>query len=110
MRFRLQELLAERQFQTGKRLTLTELAIVTGINRVTLSRMVNVRGYSTVTENLDRLCRFFGCPIERLVEYVPDEVAPAAAAAAAAVAVRVTKDTKPKTVRVRDQGGRSKKT
>lgn len=73
LRFRVRELLAERQFTTGRRTTLTELAETTGINRVTLSRMVNVRGYSTVTGNLDLLCAFFGCPIERLVEYVPGE-------------------------------------
>lgn len=73
LRFRLQELIAERQFQGGKRVTLTELSEVTGINRVTLSKMVNQRGYSTVTANLDRLCDYFGCRIEQLVEYIPDQ-------------------------------------
>jgi putative transcriptional regulator len=72
LRFRIQELLAERQFQTGDRVTLTALAAATGINRVTLSKLINHRGYSTVTENLDRLCKFFSCPVERLIEYVPD--------------------------------------
>lgn len=72
IRFKLQELIAEKQFQEGKRVTLTELSAVTGINRVTLSKMVNHRGYSTVTDNLDRLCTFFGCSIEQLVEHIPD--------------------------------------
>lgn len=72
LRFRLQELIAEKQFQEGKRVTLTELSEATGINRVTLSKMVNHRGYSTVTDNLDRLCNYFGCPIEQLVEHIPD--------------------------------------
>lgn len=72
IRFRLQELLAEKQFREGRRITLVELSAATGINRVTLSRMVNQRGYSTVTENLDRLCAFFGCRIEELAEYIPD--------------------------------------
>ena len=83
LRFRLQELLADRQFRTGERVTLTSLALATGINRVTLSKMVNQRGYSTVTDSLDRLCRFFECPIERLVEYVPDSEVPKPDSAAA---------------------------
>ena len=73
LRFKLQELIAEKQFQDGKRVTLTQLSEVTGINRVTLSKMVNHRGYSTVTDNLDQLCKFFGCRIEQLVEHVPDQ-------------------------------------
>jgi putative transcriptional regulator len=72
IRFRLQELLAEKQFMDGRRVTLTEVAAATGINRVTLSRMSNVRGYSTVTENLNRLCAYFGCRLDQLAEYVPD--------------------------------------
>jgi len=76
IRYRLQELLAERQFQEGRRVTITELAEATGINRVTLSKMVNQRGYNTVTDNLDRLCRYFQCSLEQLAEYVPDEELP----------------------------------
>lgn len=55
-------------------MTLTELSIVTGINRVTLSKMVNHRGYSTVTDNIDQLCKFFGCKVGEVMEYVEDEV------------------------------------
>ncbi len=73
IRFRLQELIAEKQFREGRRVTLIEVSEATGINRVTLSKMVNQRGYSTVTENLDRLCRYFDCKIEQLAEYVTDQ-------------------------------------
>lgn len=73
IRFRLQELLAEKRFSEGKRVTLLEVSQATGINRVTLSKMVNQRSYSTVTDNLDKLCKFFGCKIDQLAEYVPDE-------------------------------------
>lgn len=76
LRFRLQELLAERQFRTGERVTLTALADATGVNRVTLSKMINSRGYSTVTDTLDRLCQFFDCRIEQLVQYVSEVDAP----------------------------------
>lgn len=73
IRYRIQELLADRQFREGRRVTLIELAEATGISRVTLSKMVNQRGYSTLTDHLDRLCRFFQCRLEELAEYVPDE-------------------------------------
>ena len=73
IRFRIQELLAEKQFKDGKRVTLIEVSEATGINRMTISRMINNRGYSTVTDNLDKLCKFFNCKIEDIAEYVPEE-------------------------------------
>lgn len=76
IRFRIQELLAERHFKENRRVTLLELSQATGINRVTLSKMVNQRGYSTVTDNLDKLCRYFGCKLDQLAEYIPDDEAP----------------------------------
>lgn len=72
IRFKIQEMIAEKQFKEGKRITLIEIAQVTGINRMTLSRMINNRGYSTVTDNLDKLCAFFNCKIQDLAEYIPD--------------------------------------
>ena len=72
IRFKIQEMIAEKQFKEGKRITLIEVAQATGINRMTLSRMINTRGYSTVTDNLDKLCTFFNCKIQDLAEYVPD--------------------------------------
>ena len=76
IRYRIQERLAEKHFQDGKRVTLSELARVTGISRVTLSKMVNQRGYGTLTDHLDRLCKFFNCPLNELAEYVPDDSPP----------------------------------
>lgn len=73
IRFRIQELLAEKQFRDGRRVTLTELSAATGISRVTLSKMVNQRGYGTLTDHLDKLCGFFGCTLGELAEYVPDD-------------------------------------
>ena len=75
LRFHIQQLLAEKQFQEGRRITLLELAEATGISRVTLSKMVNQRGYGTLTDHLDRLCAYFGCRIEELAEYIPDTAA-----------------------------------
>lgn len=73
IRFRIQQLLADKQFAEDRVVTITELSAETGISRVTLSKMINQRGYVTNTDNLDRLCRFFGCSIDQLAEYVSDE-------------------------------------
>ena len=73
IRFHLKELIADREFHTGKRLTFDEIANETGIHRTTLSKIANQRGYNTTTDNLEKICSFFGCPIEKLVEYIPAE-------------------------------------
>jgi putative transcriptional regulator len=52
---------------------LTELAEAIGVNRTTLSKMVNVRGYSTVTDNIDKLCDYFGCQVQDLMEFVKED-------------------------------------
>lgn len=71
IRFRLKELIAEKEFQEGRRVTVHEISEATGIARTTLSRILNQPGWSTRTEYLDRLCAYFDCRIEELVEYVP---------------------------------------
>ena len=76
IRYRIQELLADKHFREGRRVTLTELADATSISRVTLSKMVNQLGYGTLTDHLDRLCRYFNCSLSDLAEYIPDEDVP----------------------------------
>lgn len=73
IRFKIQEVMADWQFQKGTRVTMTQLSAATGISRVTLSKMVNQKNYSTVTDNLDKLCEFFECRVEDLVEHIPDQ-------------------------------------
>jgi len=58
--------------EESRRITVQEVAEATGVNRMTLSKILNHKGYSTGTDILDRLCTYFGCRIEELVEYVPD--------------------------------------
>ncbi len=72
IRFRVMELLANKQFEEDRVITITEMAAATEISRVTLSKMINQRGYVTGTDNLDRLCRYFGCALSDVVEYIPD--------------------------------------
>lgn len=72
IRFRFKELLADREFREKRVITIAEVATATGIHRATLSKIANEPGCNTVTDNLDRLCGYFGCRIEQLVEHIPD--------------------------------------
>lgn len=72
IRFKLAEQIEKKQFQESRRLTVQEVAEVTGVNRMTLSKILNHRGYSTGTDILDKLCTYFGCRVEDLIEHVPD--------------------------------------
>ena len=74
LRFKLKERVAAREFKEGRRISLSEVADTTGIGRITLSRMLN-RGTNVRSDTLDRLCAYFDCKIEDLVEYVPDDAA-----------------------------------
>ncbi len=71
IRFRLKELIAEKEFCERRVIPLTEVAKNTGINRMTLSKIANHPGYSTVTDNLDKLCDYFKCELKQLAEHIP---------------------------------------
>jgi putative transcriptional regulator len=72
LRYKLKERIAAREFAERRRIPIIEIAEATGITRNTLSKMLNSFGVGVRSENLDRLCAYFGCRIEDLVEYVPD--------------------------------------
>lgn len=73
IRLKIKELLAEASFRKGERVRLDELAAATGIHRATLSALSSPRGCNTSTDNLDRLCHYFGCQIQELAEYIPSD-------------------------------------
>ena len=73
IRFKLGEVMEKKRFVDGKRFSITEIAAATGLSRVTLSKILNQRGYGTGTETIDRLCQFFGCKVEDLMEHLPAE-------------------------------------
>lgn len=72
LRFKLRERVADLEFRERRRVQLQEIAEATGLNRMTLSKLVNQHGANVQTDVLDKLCGFFGCPIDQLVEFVPD--------------------------------------
>lgn len=71
LRFKLKERVADFEFRERRRLTLQELAEATGLNRMTLSKLANQHGAVVRTDVVDRLCEFFGCRVEELVEHIP---------------------------------------
>lgn len=72
LRFELRERISDMEFKERRRLTIREVAAVTGLSRMTLSKLINEHGANVQTDALDRLCRFFACKVEELVEYVAD--------------------------------------
>lgn len=70
IRFRLKELIANKEFEEGRKVTLEEVAQGTGIHRTTLSKIANQRGYTTNTDVLDRLCTYFGVGLDKVAEHL----------------------------------------
>lgn len=70
LRFKLRERIADLEFKERRRVTIQEVAAATGLSRMTLSKLINEHGANVQTDALDQLCRYFGCKVEDLVEYV----------------------------------------
>ena len=73
IRYKLAEMVAKKEYEEGRRISLQEIADSTGINRSTISRMQNPTGHNMTTVNLDLLCEYFKCKIEDLLEHIPSE-------------------------------------
>lgn len=73
LRYKLKERIADLEFRERRRVTLQEIADATALNRMTLSKMANHHGANIQTDALDRLCSYFGCRIEELVEHVKQD-------------------------------------
>lgn len=70
IRFKLAEQIEKKQFNEARRITIQEVAEASGVNRMTLSKILNQRGYSTGTDIVDKLCTYFCCPVSELLEHV----------------------------------------
>ena len=74
IRFRLKELIVEKEFREQRKITLIEIAEQTGVNKSSLSKMQNpANRHSTTTNAVEALCRYFDCAIGDLMVYVSDE-------------------------------------
>lgn len=72
IRFKLGEMMEKKRFADGRRFSITDIATATGLSRVTLSKILNQKGYGTGTDTIDRLCQFFGCRVEDLMEHLSE--------------------------------------
>lgn len=72
IRFRLKELIVDKEFKENRRVSMDEISSATGVHRTTLSRIANQRGYNATTDVLDKLCAFFQVPLGQVAEYVND--------------------------------------
>lgn len=77
IRFKLGEMIEKKQFSEGRRITINEIAAATGLNRMTLSKILNLKGYGTGTDTIDKLCGYFECRVEDLLEHIVDVGQPA---------------------------------
>ena len=72
IRIKLKQLLDDKAFKEGRRITLNEVSVQTGIARATINRIANKAGYNTTTDNIEALCRYLDCTPCDLIELVSD--------------------------------------
>lgn len=72
IRVKLKEVLAEKEFQERRTVTLAEVAEATGIHRVTLSKIANDHNYNPGLDLIDRLLTYFKCDINDLLVHISD--------------------------------------
>jgi DNA-binding Xre family transcriptional regulator len=72
LKFKFKALLAEKEFEEDRGITIQEVSEATGVNRMTLSKLANHKGHNASSDVIDKLCDYFGCPIQDLVEHIPN--------------------------------------
>jgi len=73
IKYNLKELLSEKEFKEKRTITLGEIAEAIGVSRTTISKMANSRGgYSTKTEYIEKLCKYFDVTLDQLMTIIPD--------------------------------------
>lgn len=71
--FRIRELIEAKEAREGRKITLQDVAVATGVNRTSLSKMLNAEyRHSTSTSSIESLCAYFDCRVEDVMCYVPD--------------------------------------
>lgn len=73
IRYHLKHLMADMEFKLGRRISLKEISEQTGIHLSTLSRIANQKASNTTIGNLEKICMYFDCQIQELVEFIPDQ-------------------------------------
>jgi len=73
IKYNLKKLIAEMEFRKKRSISIGEIAEAIGISRTTLSKIANSKGnYSTKTEYIEKLCKYFGVTPDELMTIIPD--------------------------------------
>lgn len=72
LRFKIKELIAEKEFKEGQLVKIADICAATGIGRTTMSAMINNKKKNVGSDNIDALCKYFGCGVSDLIEYVKE--------------------------------------
>jgi putative transcriptional regulator len=73
IKYKLKELVLKKEREEGRKITLTEVAKAINVSRITLYRMNSQKkNFSTKTEFIDRLCKYFKCTCDDLIILIPD--------------------------------------
>lgn len=68
--FKINELIEKKEQEEGKKISLQTISDETGVNRTALSKMKSPNlEYSTTTNTIESLCKYFKCRIEDIIEY-----------------------------------------
>lgn len=73
LRFRFKALLSDKEFAEGRSISLQEVSNATGVNRMTLSKLANHKGHNATSDVIDKLCDYFECEIQELVQHIPNK-------------------------------------
>ncbi len=71
---KLREAMERHRRQTGQRMTYRQLNALTGISESTLQSIAARRGYNPSLDLIDRIATALDCPLELLLEQVPNPV------------------------------------
>ncbi len=73
IRTRFEELRLKKSREVGEKLPLRKIVDATGLAETTLLRLSNETNLRVDYSTLNTLCKYFGCGVGDLLEYVPDE-------------------------------------
>ncbi|MDO6710352.1 helix-turn-helix transcriptional regulator [Aliiglaciecola sp. 2_MG-2023] len=73
IRINLKQKLLEKAAEDGNSLTIDEVAEACGISRITLLRIKSDPLRPTKTDIIDKLCKYFKCPIEDILTFEDED-------------------------------------
>ncbi|RLC03058.1 MAG: transcriptional regulator [Deltaproteobacteria bacterium] len=73
IKFNLKALISDKEFREGRKINYEEISEYTGISRPTLSKIATKRGYNITSDNIEKICNFFGCRFDDFMTIVHEE-------------------------------------